>query len=302
MSQKALCVGINEFQHLPMNSWLAGCVNDAHDIAEMLGGLGFPAESTTVLTDGEATKRRVMGELTALVDGAQPGDHLVFSFSSHGTQVPNQTDDPHDEPDGLDEAFACYDIREADGQWDTDTVIVDDELRELFARLPDGVLLEVVLDTCHSGSGLRRLEEVMQDLLLGRRPRFLPQPTPKEMERVRELRAAGPRTVDRQPLAELATAGPGSRPVLMAACLPSQTAADATFDGRSNGAFTYVLLKALAATPDATRAELHDALSAALAADNFEQVPTLEGPDEAKAVGFGKLWSIAGHSQDEEVR
>ena len=53
-----------------------------------------------------------MGALTEMVDKAKPGDHLVFSFSSHGTQVPNQPG-ATDEPDGLDEAFACYDIRRA---------------------------------------------------------------------------------------------------------------------------------------------------------------------------------------------
>ena len=36
MTAKALCVGINEFAHLPQASWLNGCVNDADDMAAML--------------------------------------------------------------------------------------------------------------------------------------------------------------------------------------------------------------------------------------------------------------------------
>ena len=36
MTNRALCVGINQFSNLPMASWLNGCVNDANDMAAML--------------------------------------------------------------------------------------------------------------------------------------------------------------------------------------------------------------------------------------------------------------------------
>ena len=90
MARRALCVGINEFESLPQTSWLDGCVNDANDIAKALRPLGFTARATTVLTDAGATKKAVMAALTTLVDKAKAGDHLVFTFSSHGTQVPNE--------------------------------------------------------------------------------------------------------------------------------------------------------------------------------------------------------------------
>ena len=157
MARSALCVGINEFSSLPMTSWLNGCVNDAKDIAAALRKYGFTARSTTVLTDSDATKKNVMAALEGMIGKAKAGDHLVFTFSSHGTQVPNEPG-ATDEPDDMDEVFACYDIRRKGDQWDRATVIVDDELRDLFARLPQGVLLEVLLDTCHSGTGLKDLE------------------------------------------------------------------------------------------------------------------------------------------------
>ena len=156
-------------------------------MAKALRKHGFTARTTTVLTDKEATKRKVMAALSAMVDAAKAGDQLVFSFSSHGTQVP---DTDGDEDDRLDEAFACHDIKQGGDQWDRKTVITDDELRALFERVPEGVLLEVFLDTCHSGSGLRDLDEIQQDLLLGRQPRFLPPPTPKGLGQVRDIAAA----------------------------------------------------------------------------------------------------------------
>lgn len=291
MARRALCVGINEFESLPRTSWLSGCVNDANDFAEALRSLGFTGPATTVLTDSAATKSAVMTALTELVDTAKEGDHLVFTLSSHGTQVPNEPGGDV-EPDDLDEAFACYDIRQKGDQWDRDTVIVDDELHDLLARVPAGVLLEVLLDTCHSGTGLRDLEEIMQAQLLGRRPRFLPPPTRKGLEQTRALRSLAPTgRPDRRALVELTRSrSTASKPVLFAACRSGQTASDATFGGRSNGAFTHLFLKALKEAPTATRIDLLRAVTAGLEDGDFSQRSTLEGPAKCKQVGFGQPW------------
>ncbi len=288
MARYALCVGINEFKSLPRSSWLNGCVNDANDIAKALKKFGFTARSTTVLRDKDATKRKVMSALKEMVGKAKAGDHLVFTFSSHGTQVPSEPGD--EEPDGLDEAFACYDIKQGGDDWDRKTVIVDDELRELFEQLPEGVLLEVLLDTCHSGTGLRDLDDIQQAMLLGRVPRYLPPPTPRGLDRARSIRAAGPREVDRKALVELTRTGGKSKPVLYAACRPDQTAADATFDGRSNGAFTYLFLKTLAEDPARSRSQLQSTILKGLRSGDFDQRSTLEGPAKAKKVPFGTPW------------
>jgi len=291
MARRALCVGINEFESLPQTSWLNGCVNDANDIAKALRPLGFTARSTTVLTDAQATKANVWAALDKLVGSAKSGDHLIFTFSSHGTQVPNEPGGDV-EPDDLDEAFACYDIRQKGDQWDRGTVIVDDELRDLFTRVPSGVLLEVLLDTCHSGTGLKDLDEILQAQLLGRKPRYLPPPTRRGLEQSRSIRAVTPvRTVDRKALVELTKSrSAASKPVLFAACQPNQTASDATFDGRSNGAFTYLFLKAMKASPTATRTELLRTVTAGLKDGDFSQRSTLEGPVKSKKVGFGQPW------------
>lgn len=276
MAKRALCVGINQFAHLPMASWLNGCVNDANDMAAMLRKRGFASRSVTVLTDAQATKANIMGALTTLVTTAKEGDTIVFSFSSHGTQVP---DTDGDEPDGADEAFACHDMAQKGDQWDTDTVIIDDELRLLFGKLPKGVVMEAYLDTCHSGTGLKA-----EDLLSGRRPRFVPPPT---MKGLRSIDAAATKSTT----AELVKSIPaGGRPVLFGGCRSDQTSADATFDGRSSGAFTYFFLKALAANPTGSRADLHKALTKGLVDADFSQRPTLEGPPKAKKTGVGQPW------------
>jgi metacaspase-1 len=170
-TKKALCVGINNFKNYPASA-LQGCVNDANDMSALLQKLlGFQNSDITVLRDAQATKANIMSNLKAMVDGAKAGkySHLVFSLSSHGTQVPDQSGD---EPDRADEAFCPHDLAQAGNQWDKNYIIVDDELRELLIQLPANVLLEVYLDTCHSGTGLRAI-----DLLLDRKPRYLPPPS-----------------------------------------------------------------------------------------------------------------------------
>ena len=124
-----LCVGINEFKSLPRSSWLSGCVNDADDLAKALRKLGFSARDTARAhrqgrhqAEGAGRPDRAGRQGEA---GGPPGLHLLQP--RHAGAEPAGDDD---EPDGLDEAFACYDIKQSGDDWDRKTVIVDDELRD----------------------------------------------------------------------------------------------------------------------------------------------------------------------------
>lgn len=279
MTSRALCVGINQFEQLPTASWLNGCVNDANDLSALLTSrYGFADGDITILTDAQATKTSVMAVLSEMVERARRGeiDRLVFSLSSHGTQISDVSGD--EEVDQADEAFAMYDIHQAGDAWDISSVIVDDELHKLFSGLPKGLLVEVVLDTCHSGSGLRAL-----DFLPGRRPRFLPPPTSEGLDLVE--------TADPVGLRDLIKGSPSTQaPVLFAACRPDQTASDAHFAGRYNGAFTYYLVQALKADPTQSRSRLLSEVSRGLRSGNFAQRAQLEAPAGAKKLAFGQAW------------
>ncbi len=270
--RRDLCVGINQFKDLPSANWLNGCVNDALDMAGVLHDvLGFSQDQITVLTDGQAIKARIYSALQEMVEQAKSGrlNYLVFSFSSHGTQVP----DPNgDEPDRADEALCAHDIRAAGNQWDRSTILVDDELHDLFVQLPPSVLLEAYFDTCHSGTGLRAA-----DLLPGRRPKFLPPPTPVGLDEVADRRRVGYR--------ELAARMAHPHHILFAACLDHQTAADALFEDRYNGAFTYFLVKQMRATGNrVSRKELVAGVRADLKAAGFAQTPQLEARASDRSV------------------
>src|SRR5262245_6690541 len=107
-NRKALCVGINKFKNYPSSN-LQGCVNDANDMSALLKSLlGFTDGDIVKLTDEQATKANIMSNLKSMVADAKSGklSYLVFSLSSHGTQVPDVSGD---EPDRADEAFCPHD-------------------------------------------------------------------------------------------------------------------------------------------------------------------------------------------------
>lgn len=223
-NRRALFVGVNTYQNYPGNR-LNGCVNDANDMATVYGKLlGFETSDYTILTDAQATKAAIMDELADMVAAAKAGkhDYLVFSMSSHGTQVP----DKHaDEPDHYDEAFCPHDLAEAHGEWDPKHLILDDELHDLLVQLPPHVLVEVYLDTCHSGSGVRAM-----DLRPDRRPRYIAPPSLEACEKVVALMPFGlQRRLERSTKSV----------ILFAACRANQTSADAYIAGSYHGAFTY---------------------------------------------------------------
>lgn len=263
--KKALCVGINKFQNLPQGNWLNGCVNDTDDMISVLKKYqGFTDNDIVKLTDEQATKKNIMENLTEMVNGAKAGkyDNLVFSISSHGTQVP----DTHgDEKDMADEAFCPTDLIQKGDVWDPDHIIVDDELHDLFVQLPETVTLECYFDTCHSGTALKAI-----DLLLDRKPRFLPPPSLEAFEKVR---ARWPRSM----AVSLKEKGLSTRNILWAACRSDQTSADANISGTWHGAFTYYLCQNINKSQNKlTRQKLLAKLRVDLKKNKYDQLPQLE--------------------------
>jgi hypothetical protein len=263
MAKKALCVGINNFKNYP-NSSLQGCVNDADAMVALLKKwMGFKSDDIIKLTDALATKENIMKNLKLMVDGAKQGkySYLVFSMSSHGTQVPDTNDE---EPDRADEAFCPYDLKSAGGLWDSKYIITDDELNELFTRLPANVLLEVYLDTCHSGTGLKSM-----DLLADRRPRWMPPPSYKAFEDLESRYSYG--------LKEKFFAKDNVHHILWAGCRANQTSSDAYIAKGWHGAFTYYFCNVMNATKNKlSRKDVLTKVRAKLKTGHYSQVPQLE--------------------------
>ena len=157
----ALLVGINEYREdlilggsvrFPA---LKGCVGDADKMAGYLReqpGLDARIER---LTNQQATKAGIVGQIRAHLGQAGPDDTVLLYFSGHGTQ--EQADAAWDEEtDGKLECLACYyDQTTAD-----DFLLADKELRYLINELWQGKKPHIVtiFDCCHSGDNTRAVQ------------------------------------------------------------------------------------------------------------------------------------------------
>lgn len=280
MSKKALLVGINDYAPAGAGGPdLRGCVNDVRDMASTLCSLKLiPCEpsSLKILTDSRATRQNILDGLRWLVAGAKTGDVLIFHYSGHGTQV---VDTSSDEPDKKDEAICPQDFRTAG-------VITDDNLREIFKHIPSGVNLDVILDSCFSGTGTRTLEALA---LLPEEERitiryveppldygfFLEVNPGLPVERFANWNSP---SSDARVIVEV----PNLNHVLWTGCKDNQTSAEKQINGVYRGVHTYCFCQSLRQLgPNATRRQLDRCLTLAVKNQGVGQIPQTEGNRKA---------------------
>ena len=274
VDRKAVLVGINNYGVRAPK--LNGCVNDALQIADLLRRrYGFENANLRLLTDERATQDAIRERLEWLVSTARDGDHLVFHFAGHGSQV---ADRDGDEVDHLDEIICPYDM-------DWDRPFTDDVFASYFNPLPPKVRLTAILYAYHSGTGLRDIRPNAVD-------RFL-MPPPDIRNRVTEgLEDLGPyfSATLRDPRADDPAKGPRQllrrgngraayHPVLIAASKAAETSADILVDRDYHGALTYALVRAIdAAKGRITYRQLIQQVRRGVRALGTSQTPQLEGP------------------------
>ena len=249
--KRAVIWGVNQYCNFP-EAELRGARNDSTAMAAFAEiELGIAHQDVTLLMDRLATRGAIWEALERAVRDSRWGDYLFIWRSSHGTQIP---DLDGDERDGYDEASVVYDSAEVSGEWDRKTLIVDDDLRTLFARLPDGVLVEMGSDTCYSETGLKRLGQTYDRARLLVLPRGYKDP-PKRHKR-------------------LGLAVPYSNLIHWAACAENDTSADAHIEGMWQGAGTWAFR--MEYRPEDSRGDLIFRMKKRLRDNHFGQVPALE--------------------------
>ncbi len=264
--KRALCVGINDYPF--EGNDLNGCVNDAKAWADTLvKGYGFAKEDVKVVLDSKATRKNILDSLKDLLTGAKAQDTLVFTNSSHGSYVAEESGDE----ETYDEIICPYDI--------SDNHILDDELRNLFLGLKNGVHLTVVLDNCFSGTATRA---PVTDILPGlgtpdqRRVRFL-SPHLRGMKLLRNPWKAKPKSA-LFPEAKM-------KEILLTGCTDREYSYDAKIGGVFHGALTYYAIDAIRkAKYKLTYSQLHKRILDTIG--DYPQHPQLEGKKENKKLQF----------------
>jgi len=232
---------------------LLGAVRDAEAIHELLTqSYGFPPENVRLLRNREATREAILRTITeTLTRPAVRGDQLVLYYAGHGSQVPNSLST---EPDRLDESLVPADARSGAAD------IRDKELRRaLYPAVARGAHLTIILDSCHSASGVRGIP------IAGQRRGI--QPSPHDASEATTT----------EPLEKIGA-------IVVSAAQDFQSAWEVDDnEGKTRGAFTWSLLKAIRrAGQGASAADLFESARAILAATKPGQEPVLAGTNTAR--------------------
>lgn len=153
----ALLIGVSDYDEATGIADLRGPPNDVRLLRQVLKRRGVTDIAVLAdAVDGAArpTRAAILDAFGRLADKAGPGDFVFVHLSGHGTRQPDRNGD---ETDGQDEVFLTADTTRADaGTGLIGNALVDDDIgRAVAAIRARGAHVWLVMDSCHSGSGLR---------------------------------------------------------------------------------------------------------------------------------------------------
>ena len=293
----ALLVGVGQFADpLLKSEQLLGPAADLDSVQQVLSARwGFQAADVHVLRDREATRERILAEISALEGRTAPGDIVLIYFSGHGTSA-NAENNTFDLPYATG-AWVPYDIDVGSVSSAQRTLIIG--RRDLVPRLKRlderGRAVVVVSDSCYSGQVVREfgrthsrsryLNLVTRDLGIARAqpvPSARPPPPPYPYQHVLLLSAAS----DSEAGADISS--------------PLALQQAPTLDGKYHGAFTDALLRLLQGQllpGEFNYAQAQHALSVFLEHRHFAQHPQLLPAiaEDPQNVGSNPFLGLHGH-------
>jgi hypothetical protein len=258
LSEKwALLVGINDYKS-SMISDLSGCVNDVEMMRTLLmTKFEFPGDHIRMITNENATHEGIVDALEEhLIGNAGPNDIVVFHYSGHGSQMPDNNDD---ETDGFDETLVPHDSRQG-GVYDISDDEINGLLKTLSAITPN---VTFIFDACHSGTAVRAAGK-KRGIAADRRT---PPPVQANAHAVRGV-SQGRNDIRAADL----------NYVLISGCTSKQSSFEHRADGNDYGALSYFLVDALNRSgAGATYRDIMDVVKGNVQAHYFNQSPQLEG-------------------------
>ncbi|HEY5808934.1 MAG TPA: caspase family protein [Povalibacter sp.] len=255
----ALCIGIDDYPSAP----LSGCIADSQEWARTFDRLGFQVRS---LRDAQATRSGILNAFNSLITESRSGDVLAIQYAGHGTQL---QDVDGDDEDGQDEALCPHDFSSG-------AFLIDDDIRELFSKLPAGVNLTCFFDCCHSGSATRFAASTATSAggAGDQRRRFMPA-TAEMQQKHREFRSATRGTRALAPPSAM-------RNVAFAACQDHEVA----WESNGHGDFTVRASRVLTASiTGMTNQQFQERILAEFGTAP-RQKPRIDCADTALSLGF----------------
>ncbi|MGH9972143.1 MAG: caspase family protein [Pyrinomonadaceae bacterium] len=304
----ALLIGIDRYlpnkllddSHYPD---LGGCVRDISHVELMLRNtLGLTddrifkliapitKEGNTSEPQGQRpTYENMVAAFKDLTARAGPGDQVYVHYSGHGGRTPTMFPKLKGE-NGLDESLVPTDIGDKGTRY-----LRDVEMSHLLKAMSDkGLLVTMVLDSCHSGGATRGMGggavRGISSVDTTERPADSLVASNEELSET-WLSVTSGKT-------RSANAASGWLPkmkgyVLLAACRSNELANEYAFDGKErNGALTYWLLDALKQNGSGlTYRMLYNRIVAKVHAKFVQQTPQLEGEGNREIFGSDQMQS-----------
>lgn len=260
---KAVVFGINKYTHAP----LKGCINDTLLMYKVLSEkFPFPAQNINYWSDLDVTRKMMIDGVNEAKKGLQPNDIFLVHYAGHGSQVVVNDMTETDEADGLDEILCPIDM-------DWQNPLRDKEFGSMLKDVPNGVKVVVILDCCHSGTGLRG--NTTTNRYIAPPPSNLLQNPLISLDDDLNFLLPTPTKDDVRTTQHRFLVNTQDNLILLAACQDNQTAADAMINGRYHGAFTFNLVKTLAESDyKITYRKLMEGIHTNIA--SFQQKPQLE--------------------------
>ncbi|MGG6297886.1 caspase family protein [Leptolyngbya sp. AN02str] len=295
----ALLIGIDYYKPNRLYRNLKGAVRDINLVYTFLKDtlnvpdahihkLTSPNQDDTALLDARSaqdlvpTYDNIVHAFNSITAMAQPGDQIYIHYSGHGGRAVSIY--PFKQ-EAYDESIVPMDIKESQ-------YLRDVELTTLLKRMTDkGLIVTVVLDSCHSGGATRGDAQIRSSEYpdTEQRPSASLVAEPEELERTwlaltrdRVIGAAGlPQPRDY---------------VLLAACRPNEFAYEYPVNGgtQRNGALTYWMIDTLTSVATSgqrlTYKLLHDRIHAQIQSKFTQQTPMILGESHRLVFGSDR-WS-----------
>ena len=218
--------------------------------------------------------KNMVAKFKQITEMAEPNDRVYIHYSGHGGRTTTNYQDLKGD-DGIDETLVPNDLGTPEGQY-----LRDLELAQLLQDMVEkGLVVTVVLDSCHSGGASRKDENEnyqkrgLDVIDTTPRPTESLVASPEQLIETWEQLTEGERNVT--------AAGWLPQPkgyTLLAACRDNESAYETTFEGQRHGAMTYWLINSLKKLGSGiTYQSLHNRLLANINTDNSKQTPMLHG-------------------------
>lgn len=294
----ALLIGIDGYRPNRLYKSLRGAVGDINLIESFLRQtLQVPPECIYRLTsanqddpallaprakDIEPTYENIVSAFDQITKTAQPGEQVYVHYSGHGGRAVTAYPLLKQGIEQSNESIVPMDI----GDTAAGRYLRDVEIATLLKRMTDkGLIVTVVLDSCHSGGATRGDAEIRSSH------------EPDRLARTSESLVASREELERNWLVEtqrfeLGAGLPQTRQyVLLAACRPNEYAYEysPSEKGQKHGALTYwmidTLRRAAASGQPLTYKLLHDRVNAQVQSKFAQQIPMISG--ECDRLVFG---------------